>query len=255
MKKVKAILAFLPIALLLAIVGATNATPVGTPGVSVGNTFTYGNVSLDWHSNDPSVTIARQWESLNGTAWFTETVENVVGTNVTINSMLHYNNGTEIAQAGWINVDTGDFSNMTNLFLISANLNEGDQVYTGSTYSNYTVNETIPMTYPGGSRQTNHFNTTMEVSTPPYYYINYSMNMYWDRATGVLTKLYGTSNQITNYTTTYTTYWSFSVELTGSNQWVVPEFVGLPPTLLLLASLALVTLAYRRKMHKTQNHH
>jgi hypothetical protein len=246
MEKDKIISAFLPVALLLALVVVTNASPVGTPGVSIGNNFTYGNVSFDWYSNDPNATPPTEWIGLNGTAWFRGTVENVAGTNVTISSLLHYNNGTEETESGWIDVDTGG-GNMT-LFLISANLNAGNSIYSSGDYSTFTINETIPMTYPGGSRETNHINTTMEVSSPPYY-VNLSMNLYWDRATGVLTKL----SMISNQTMTYTTNYSVSMELTGSNEWAVPEFFGLPPTLLLLASLALVTLASIRKLRKTQN--
>ena len=108
----------------------------------------------------------------------------------------------------------------------------------------WTINETIP-----GARQTNHLNVTMEESSPPYATIYLSMNFYWDKATGVLTSL----SMISNETITYTTDWSVSFELTASNKWVVPEFVGLPEILLLLASLTLVTLTHRRKLHNTQN--
>jgi hypothetical protein len=253
MEKVKVILAFLPIALLLAVVCATNAAPVRTPGVSVGNTFQYGNASFYWYSNDPTATIPTEWESLNGTAYALGTVENVVGTNVTMSLLLHYNNGTETTQNGWVDVDTGDGENLT-LFLISANLNPGDPIYSNGTYSSYTINETVSTTYPGGSRDTNHFNMTMEESIPPTHGIHgsfsLSMDMYWDRATGVLTKLYMESNS----TITYTTFYSVSMGITQSNVWVVPEFVGLPLTLPLFASLALVTIAYTRKLRKTENH-
>jgi hypothetical protein len=178
------------------------------------------------------------FEDLNATGWFRETVENVVGTNVTINVLFHFINGTERTQSDWVDVDTGD-TNLTMMMmpLISANLNAGDHVYTGSAYSIYTITETIPMTYPGGSRQTNHI-----AQIAP----DMSVDYYWDRATGVLIKW----GFISNKTVPYTTYSSLSVELSGSNQWVVPEFTGLPSTLLLLASLALTTLVYTRKLHK-----
>ena len=108
------------------------------------------------------------------------------------------------------------------------------------------------MAYPGGSREINHVNMTVAQSLPPpySYNISMSMNMYWDRATGVLTKMYMEDNT----TTTYTTFYSVSIELTESNVWVVPELVGLPQTLLLLASLAVVTVAYTRKLRNTESH-
>jgi len=247
MEKDKIILAFLAIALLLTIIGVSGATPVRTAGVTAGDTFTYGNASFNWYSNDPTATPPGEWADLNGTAWFTGTIVSVEGTNVTANLLAHYNNGTEATESGWQDVDTGD-GNMT-LFLISANLNAGDPIYSNDTYSSWTINETIPETYPGGSRDTNHFNTTMEESVEGYN-IYVSMDLYWDRATGVLTKLSITDNE----TITYTTDYSISFELTGSSTFVVPEFVGLPLILLVPMSFTLVTLARMRKLRKPQSH-
>ena len=128
MEKGKSILAFLLIAMLLAICGVSAAAPVRTSGVNAGDTFTYGNASFSWYSDDPTATPPAEWEGMNGTAWFLVTIENVVGTNVTISSLSHYNNGTETTEGGWLDVDTGDSVNMS-LFLISANLNAGDSIY------------------------------------------------------------------------------------------------------------------------------
>jgi hypothetical protein len=242
MEKRKIVLALLTIVMLLTITVASAAASVRTSGVNAGDTATYGNANFSWYSSDPSATPPAEWDNLNGTAWFRGTVDSVVGTNVTISSLAHYNNGTEKTQDGWLDVDTGDGENMT-FFLISANLNAGDSVYSGGTYSTWIINETIP-----GTRQTNHLNITMDESFPPYT-IYMSMNYYWDKATGILTKI----SIISNQTTTSTTDWSISFELTASNKFTVPEFVGLPEILLLLAPLTLVTLAHRRKLHKTQN--
>ncbi len=244
MQKANIILTSLSIALLLTIVGLSNASPVGTPGVGVGNTATYGNVNFDWSSNDPSATPPSQWIGLNGTAWFRGTIENIAGTNVTINSLIHYNNGTEDTELGWVDVDTGQ-GDMT-LFLISANLNVSNPIYITGDYSDLTINETIPMPYPGGQRQTNHVNVTTEV-TSEFFNVSLSMNLYWDKATGVLTQM----SIISNQTMTYTTNYSISMQLTDSSVWVVPEF-GMPLFVLLLSSAALVTLVARRKLRRTQ---
>jgi hypothetical protein len=225
-------------------VGLSNASLAGTPGVSVGNTATYGNVNFDWSSNDPSATPPAEWIGLNGTAWFRGTIENIAGTNVTISALLHYNNGTEDTELGWVDVDTGE-GNMT-LFLTSANLNVGDPIYTTGDYSDLTINETIPMTYPGSQRQTNHVNVTMEESSE-FFNVSLSMNLYWDQETGVLTQM----SIISNETTTYTTNYSVSMQLTDSSAWVVPEF-GMPSIVLLLSSTALVTLVATRKLRRTQ---
>lgn len=241
-QKTYIILTSLSIALLLVMVSLSNASPVGTPGVSVGNTATYSNAHFYWSSNDPSATPPAEWVALNGTAWFRGTVENIAGTNVTISALLHYNNGTETTDSGWVDVDTGEGN--TTLFLTSANLNAGDHIYTTGDYSDLTINETIPLTYPGGSRQTNHVNVTTEESSE-LINVSLSMNLYWDKATGVLTQM----SIISNQTSTYTTNYSVSMQLTDSNVWVVPEF-GMPLIALLLSSAALVTLVATRKLAK-----
>jgi len=238
------ILTVLSIALLSIMIGLSNASLVGTPGVNVGNTFTYGNVNFHWYSNDPSATPPAQWMGVNGTAWFKGTIQNIAGTNVTISALLHYSNGTENTQNGWVDVNTGE-GNMT-MFLIAANLNVGDVVYTGGSYSGLTINETVPMTYSGGSRQTNHVNVTDQESSA-YFNFSMSMNLYWDKATGALSQM----SIISNQTSTYTTNYSVAMQLTDSNVWVVPEY-GMPLIALLLSSVALVTLAAARKLRRTE---
>jgi len=242
-RKTNIIFASFIVVLLLGLVGLSNAPLAATPGVSVGNTATYGNASFNWYSNDPTATPPSEWTTLNGTAWFRGTIQSIVGTNVTISALLHYSNGTEDTEVGWVDVGTGE-GNMT-LFLVSANLNVGDPVYTTGDYSGFTINETVPMTYPGGQRQTNHLNVTMQESSE-YVNVSLSMNLYWDKATGILTQM----SMMSNETETYTTDYSVSFQLTDSNVWVVPEF-GMPLIVLLLFSATLVTLVAKRKLRKT----
>lgn len=244
MRKIDIISTSLIAALLLVMVCLSNVSLAGTPGVSVGNTATYGNVSFDWFSNDPAATPPTEWMGLNGTAWFKGTIQNVAGTNVTISSLLHYSNGTEDTEVGWVDVDTGE-GNLT-LFLISANLNASSPIYTTGEYSGFTINETIPVTYPGGQRQTNHVNVTME-QISAIINISISMNLYWDKATGVMTQMSMMSNQ----TMTYTTYYSVSMQLTESSVWVVPEF-GMPSIVLLLFTTTLITSVVTRKLRRRQ---
>src|SRR4030042_4590947 len=108
MENGKIVWAFLSIAFLLAIIGASTAVPVRTPGVSVGDTFTYGNGSFNWYSDDPEATPPDEWKDLNQTEWFLVSVENVVGTNVTGSFLSHFCNGTETTEGGGLDVDTGD---------------------------------------------------------------------------------------------------------------------------------------------------
>src|SRR4030043_2410172 len=245
MEKGKIVLAFLSIALLLAMIGASTAVPVRTPGVNVGDPFAYGNGSFNWYSDDPGATPPTEWKDLNQTDWFLVSVESVVGTNVTGSFLSHFSNGTEMTEGGWVDVDTGDDGNMS-LFFISANLDSGDSIYSSGEYSTWMINETIPKTYLEEQRDTNHLNIKMEMSEPPFY-VYLSWDVYWDRATGALVEMSMSSKQ----TMGYTTAWSFSIELTESTKWVIPEFAGLLQTLLLVTSLTLATLVCSRKMHKT----
>ena len=242
MKKVSIVLTSIS-AVLLLMIALSNASSAGTPGVSAGNIFTYGNVNFDWSSNDPSASPPSQWESFNGTAYFKITVQSVVGTNVSISGLIHYSNGTEDTGTGWVDTDTGE-GNMT-LFLISANLNVNDTVYTSGDYSTYTINETVPITYPGGNRPANHVNVTMAESIEGFN-VSLSMNLYWDKATGVLAQM----SIVSNTTLTYTTNYAISMQLTESNVWTIPEF-GMLTLALLLSSAALVTLVATRRLRRT----
>jgi hypothetical protein len=249
MENGKKIAILLMMGLLFAMITASTAAQTRTPGVSTGDTFTYGNALFNWYSDDPSATQPVEWADLNQTAYFTASVESVVGTNVSCSLLLHFSNGTELADPGWVDVDTGDGENIT-LFLISANLGPGDPIYSTGEYATWTINETIPRNYAGGTRDTNHLSIAMDESIPPYVVFSLSWDIYWDKATGILAEMSMSSNQ----TYTYTTDMSFSVNLTGSSIWVVPEFVGLPQIVLLLASLAIVALVCRRKLNKIQYH-
>src|SRR4030042_4345437 len=107
MENGKIVWAFLSIAFLLAMVGASTSVRGRTPGVNVGDTFTYGNGSFNWYSDDPEATPPDEWKDLNQTEWFLVSVENVVGTNVTGSFLSHFSNGTEDAEGGWVDVRRG----------------------------------------------------------------------------------------------------------------------------------------------------
>lgn len=245
MKNERIIPPFLLIVLLMIMTSAIGAAADRMPGVYVGDTFTYGELSFDWYSNGTGATPPAEWQFLNETEWIEVSVENVVFKNVTCGLRAHYVNGTEETDSGWIDVDTGDNVNMS-IFLVSADLSINDSVYSSGDMSTWVINETVQKTYQGIPRETNHINLTILESNPPpyYYYVNVSMNVYWDRATGALTEMSVYSNQTT---TTQTSVYFISMKLTGSSVWVVPESMGLLQTLLLVASLALVILANRRK--------
>lgn len=219
-------------------------------GVSEGDWFKYGDISFDWSSNDPNATISDpEW---NETEWMMISILDVSGTNINGQKTVHYKNGTEETSGGYVDIDTGDGENFTS-FIISADLEENDAIYTSGYYSNLKINETIVRTYPDGVRNTNHLNTTMEDhevnGTEIYYY--QSLNYYWDQSTGVLVEIYWESlNQTGEYVTTA----SESIRITDSNIWVIPEFPTSTSILILLVVLTSTIAICKRRLLKTPTH-
>ena len=232
--------------LLLAMVGSVFALRM--PGVITGDWFLYGDIMVEWSSTDPTQTCPDYVLEMNETEWVTATVQSVVETNITFQLKQHFKNGTEKIHNYWINIDNGEGN--TTLSFIAANLNVNNTLYTSGEYSTWTINETIPRTYPDGERLTNHINFTMEISDPEAGYPYYScMNFYWDKLTGVLVEA-----SIVSSTDTPggTTYWSLSCRITESNCWVVPEFPALPLIIILFITLSFVMAGFKRRMTQTK---
>jgi hypothetical protein len=219
--------------LLFALVVAASAQ-TRTPGVSAGNTFTY-SYTVNWNSNDPSATVPSELVSINETQWAEVSVTAVSGTNVTGTVTTHFKNGTETTNDGWVDVDTGD-GNTTTLF-ISASLVPGDSIYTVSPYNTWTINETVPRTYPSGARDTNHINTTA-TSSSSQGNLSETTNLYYDQSTGALVEF---SKAVSNQTGTYLTTYLEEMQITNSSVWTVPEFPTLTATLVTLIALTSVT--------------
>jgi len=222
---------------------ATALAQSGTVVVSAGDWFKYGNITVNWNSNDTSATPPAGVQ-LNG-ATLTFNVTTISGTNVTGRLTTQYKNGTEITSSGWVDVDTGDGANLPGL-LISANLNAGDAVYSAGSG---VINETIPRTYPSGVRDTNHLNIS-DVSTVNATQFSYSENLYWDKSTGVFVE---ESFNTLNQTGTYTTTLSEDFRITDSSLgWVVPEFPAWTSTLLILvmSTPAIIAIHKRRLLRR-----
>lgn len=227
-----------------------------TVGVAAGNWFKYGTFDVDWSSNDPNAKFPPSgWEvfaDLNKTEWELIRVEDISGTNVTIQATSHFKNETETFEGGCVNIDTGD-GNMS-LVVISANLNANDALYTSGSYSTWKINETIVRAYPNGARETNLLNMTYEHSwtvneTQNYYY--FTMNFYWDKSTGILVEDY---YELINQTGEYLTTWSALAGITESNVWVVPEFPTWTAILIVFVIITAATVFYKRRPIKTWTH-
>ena len=253
MKKRIVFLTLISVSLLSTMVLTSVVAQPRIVGVNVGDWFEYNDVAVTWSSNDPNATFPPSgWEWLketNETEWMRLSVEQVSGTNITLQMLTHYRNGTEETSGGDVDIDTGD-GNMT-FMAISADLNANDTIYSSPDWSDYKINETISRTYPDGVRNTNHLNMTYEYSwniseTQYYYYM--SQNFYWDRESGIFVESHF---EVTNQTGEYLTTWSSLARITDSNVWVIPEFPTWTPTLLILITLAIAIVISKRRIFKT----
>lgn len=222
--------------LVLALVMAASAQ-TRTVGVNIGNKFRY-SVTARWSSTDPTATTPSYIADYNNTEWLEVSIIGFSGTNITGQNTKHYRNGTETTMDGWIDVDTGNNSNMTYL-IISASLSAGDSLYTVS-FATLFINETVPRTYLSDvSRATNHINLT---SLSKVQYL--ASRMYWDKLTGVLVDQFVENVYQTG---AYTTSWSMEMQIISSDLWVVPEFSTWTPTLLMLIVLTSATIIIARQ--------
>jgi len=220
-------------------------------GVNVGDWFKYGDITINWSSNDPNATFPppgyEGWEELNETEWMSYSVEDISGTNITFQSTEHFKNGTERTESGYIDIDAGG-GNMTYM-AISANLDVNDTVYTSVDYT-WKINETVVRTYPNSVRDTNHLNMTMTwIFNETQLFTG--VNFYWDKSTGIFVEC---SIEARNQTGDYLTTWSSLMGITDSNKWVVPEFPTWMSILILFVVITFATAIYKRRLLRTRIH-
>jgi len=255
MSKKIVLLTLFSVFLLSAMVVTSSAQP-RTVGVTVGKWFKYGTIDINWSSNDPNATFPPSgWEWLedtNKTEWMLFSIVDVSGTNITFQSTSHFKNGTERIEVYFVDIDTGK-DNMT-YGVISANLNANDTLYTAYPYSSFTINETIPRTYPDSIRDTNLWNMTWEYSwtqNETQYYYYFTENFYWDKSTGIIVENYFAE---INQTGEYITTWSALTSITESNVWAIPEFPTWTSILLMFIVLTVAITIYKRRLLKTLIH-
>jgi len=215
-----------------------------TVGVNVGEWFRYSH-TFDWSSSDPNATMPSWYELMNAIEWTNNTILNVSGTSVTFQSEMHLKNGTDVTNFLLTDVDTGA-GNSTN-WVVSANLNPNDSLYTAGEYSAWKINETIIRTYPDVTRDTNHVNMTAEMNMSGVYQYG-STNFYWDRSTGIVVEMAITlMSQMEGIETNMTSI----ITIIESDVWVIPEFPTWTPMLLMLTALAVFVAIYKKRLLKT----
>lgn len=236
--------------LLSAVIGAQLIVAVAAivyePGVSVGDWALYdatpsGNMTIPPEMN---------------MTWVKMTVQEISGTNITYESLVHYSNGTEETETNVVDVYTGQ-GNGTGTF-IAKNLYEGDLIYTsppsvgpfgiyGPSFEDATINKTILRTYLGESVEVNNLNIT---KTSPFsgYTLTMSLSYYWYRATGMLAEL---------------SIYELLQPVEGPTMWIkmevviidiIPEFPTLTLMLLIPTILTIAIAIYKRRLLKTPIH-
>ena len=225
--------------------------PPRTVGVNVGDWAQY---SVTHEGNSTAIDMG---DEVNWTA-ATFTVIDISGTNVTMEGHAYYVNGSDFTETGWIDVDTGQSGgNAAGVgTLISANLVQGDLVYTTAVAPFYggTINETVTRSYMGSPVDVNHY--VLNTTSPPNEFLNvtYRMDWYWYKATGVpaeMTVNYMEESSVPTIpemnceenAASNMTWLSWSMTIAG----IIPEFPTAYATAVFMVATLLVAAIHRRR--------
>jgi hypothetical protein len=229
--------------LLILTIAAVSAPPIiRLPGVNSGDFFLY-DLEASFSSNDPNAKPPYGFDNTNSTEWVRMDVTSVINRTINYQVTTHYKNGTETANTGSQNVESGYGGTF-----VAANLNANDSLYSSGYYSNWIINDTVVTLYPSGARQTNRVNITMTQGSPPGNYLSQNQRQYYDRETGAMVEI---AIGYFNHTGIYATQYSLRAALVNTNRWLAvpeyPSFVILP--LFMIATL-LAVMVYKRKRTK-----
>jgi hypothetical protein len=247
--------AFFLLALLCTVSVGTVFAQSRVPGVSVGNEFTYGQISL-WVSSDPNVSMFNGVADINMTQYYKVTVTVISGSNVSKHMKLHFTNGTDIETDGSVSTETTAYQGGF-WAIIANNLNEKDRVHPNSEQDLSTINETMLWGYavgpnqPGYQRQTNHLmlDFSNEESGIPNSTYTEHVSSYFDKQTVALVQLQDI-HTYHNPDITLTVTW----ELFSQNAWTGSDTSQVPtlPVIILIVLVALAVfllaaLVYRKR--------
>jgi hypothetical protein len=225
-----------------------------TPGVKVGDTFTYSVKGL-WSSNDPNATMGDDIRQMNMTDYFKVEVTGVSGAEVTLHTIWRFTNGTEITGDTTRDLDTGMAVSGTSIFwaIYGGNLNVEDRIHPMG-MDQLTVNSTQTKNCLDFQREINMFTIIGQFESSDNSSRTFSDNMVvqFDKQTGMLVSL-NDQQYYTNPVYAQTIIW----EITDSNainesvQSFPVEIVALVVVIIVVALLvAVVALKRRSKTRK-----
>jgi hypothetical protein len=198
------------------------------PGVSVGQWIKYGNY-----------VVTTPAESVISPDWSMMEVTRVSGKEITLHITGAYMNGTALPSSDVIcNIEAGGF-NMWQRYIMAANLNQGDKILNTATAD--TINKTETRTILGTSRSVNILNFTYS-----YAGQDTTFTYIYDKASGMNLE-FEMDIKIIGSAVTYTNSYSiidtniFEVE-------PIPEFPSWSLLLILLVSVVIVGVFYKRKL-------
>jgi len=213
-------------------------TMASTPGVIMGNDFTY-DVAAYWRSNELNGTIPTDLIEINQTTSIEVRIYNVSDTNITTFTALYYKNGTADSKLGTVNIDTGEsYSAGAFALIIGANLTQNQLIHPLGN-DNIFINQTIIRSYNGVDRETNRVYIKYENTTDG---TSASADRYFDKITGMLVELNETTT-LSNPTTTTIVSW----KLKDSNVWTVPEFPSTIVLSLVVIATTIAIIAFKKK--------
>ena len=213
---------------------STNVWQAFLPGLKVGGWAKYGDFSGSWTSNIPGDQNTSQF--YHDVYWQTETVQEVSGTSVTLESTIALANATayrESVLAGNLLTGTGNLTSSCLLpCVLAGNLRAGDPVF-DSSYSATAakINQTLDRVYLGVHRRVDILNITSTLPTPYNSSIR-NVGIY-DQATGMLLEFISTNSwSYQNYTRVSSAHY----RMTETNLWNatrLPDFsiTASPPLL------------------------
>jgi hypothetical protein len=217
--------------LFLTVVGTTFAQ-TATVGVSKGETFDY-TYSFVWSSTNPSATPPSEYVEFNNTQTIQMKITDVSGTQINLQCIKHFKDGTQNVESGYINVDSGAIEVPYGYLIISANLSINQKMYPSGGHQ--TITGTSLRSYSSGQRETNSY---ISESTSEKTEINF------DKLKGIAVDYsYQTQETSGGYTTTIKEI----LTNTNSDVWsVIPEFPSAAVLMLLLIAVPIVLVAYKK---------
>jgi len=124
------------------------AQPTYSPGVTVGDSVTFGLVNVTWRSNSTPPSYIDQFIQ---TRSIQLTVTSVVSKTVSANMTFFYKNGTSTSSIGTVNVQDGNGN--LGIWILAGGLSAGYPVYANSVYSFIPyIQETTTKLYAGALR-------------------------------------------------------------------------------------------------------